>query len=298
MGKKYISSFNYNDIFGLLFIILFLSLFFILYKYLQTKNKNYLIINIIIFSFIVILINIKPIIFLYSLSSLISCITYTPEFLSLKDYFPNHVLFENTESFSLLKMEVTNMLLNTNQCKEITLTKDTYSGENSYIGSDIKIVSNEIRGWRILNIKVGNIYSPDSIHFPHLVNLLDKTPEIKSCVISILEPGIHIPMHVGYYKGILRYMIPTHVPKEREKVFLELNGIKYNWTEGKGVLWDDTFCHQVYNNSDENRIVVYMDIIRPLGIFNKLNNYILNLVSHSKIVKEEIQRTEIKVKIK
>jgi aspartyl/asparaginyl beta-hydroxylase (cupin superfamily) len=80
--------------------------------------------------------------------------------------------------------------------------------------------------------------------------VLRKLPEVTSCVVSVLEPGIHIPIHVGYYKGIMRYMIPTHIPKDKDNVFLCVNGIKYSWTEGEGVLWDDTFSHKVYNKKD------------------------------------------------
>ena len=73
---------------------------------------------------------------------------------------------------------------------------------------------------------------------------------------------------------------------------------KYNWTEGEGVLWDDNFPHKVYNNTNEIRVVIFMDIIRPLcGVANYLNKQFLNLISNTKIVKDEIRKTEIQIKI-
>ena len=96
----------------------------------------------------------------------------------------------------------------------------------------------------------------------------------------------------------MRYMIPIIVPKDRDNVFLCVNEKKYNWTEGKGVLWDDNYPHKVYNNTKEMRVVIYMDVIRPLcGIANYLNKQFINLICNSKIIKDEIKNTEIQIKI-
>jgi hypothetical protein len=295
-------SFNENDIAGVVMMILIITFIICisiaLYRYKNNLNTN----NFVITSVILIVVIIagfmyQPLVFLYMPSSILSLFLRTPEILDRKKFFPHHRRFESTLSFSKIKQEVSNMLEKTNGGQSLTLTQDTYSGQNAYIGSDIKIVDGFKRGWRLLNIKAGETYSPDAVHFPHLVSLLKKTPEIKSCVISVIEPGIRIPIHVGYYKGIMRYMIPTHVPTERDKVFLCVNGKKYHWTEGEGVLWDDTFAHKVYNNSNEIRVVVYMDVVRPLPLGNTLNNVLIDIVTGSSIVKDEVKRTEIQVAI-
>jgi beta-hydroxylase len=293
---------NQNDVAGVVMMILIftfiLCLFMSVYRYSKGQRVGYwLIASLTILVAIIVGFRHQPLVFLYMPSSVLSLVLRTPEILDRKRFFPHHRRFESPSSFSKIKQEVSNMLEKTNGGQTLTLTHDTYSGQNAYIGSDIKSVNGVQRGWRLLNIKVGETYSPDSIHFPHLVSLLEKTPEIKSCVVSVLEPGIRIPIHVGYYKGIMRYMIPTHVPQERDKVFLCVNGKKYNWTEGEGVLWDDTFAHKVYNNSDEIRVVVYMDVVRPLPIGNRVNNFLIDMVTGSSIVKDEVKRTEIQVAI-
>ena len=170
--------------------------------------------------------------------------------------------------------------------------------QNTYIGSDIRRENGKTKAWRLINIKAGDEYSAvANKYFPSLVRLLRSVPQIGTCAISVLQDGVHIPIHVGYYKGIMRYMIPIVVPKERENVFLCVNEIKYSWTEGVGVLWDDTYPHKVYNNTDEIRVVIYMDVVRPLSWgLNALNRFILLLACNSKIVKDEIKRTEIQVK--
>ena len=184
--------------------------------------------------------------------------------------------------------------------KNISLTRDSFSGENNYIGSDVKINENGVEaGWRIMTLKVGdNITSECSENFPSIAKILKKSPEVVSCVLSVLEPGIMIPIHVGYYKGIMRYMLPLIVPDDRENCFLWVNGLKYSWENGNGVLWDDTYPHKVYNNTNQVRVLLYMDIIRPLdGFLENLNLTVLKLIKNSKIVKDEIKRTEKRISI-
>lgn len=294
--KKNNFSFNKNDgngLFNILLILLFIS-----FMSLSLQNKKFIYVSIIILFVFIIRIYMKPIEILYMISSLLTLGIRTPEFLDKDKYFPNNYLFENIENFTILKKEVINILSKTNNGDTLVMTGDTYNGENKYIGSN-KIVDNgKVKAWRLINIKVGNEYTKDAYkHFPFLVKLLKNLPEVCSCAISILQEGVHIPIHVGYYKGIMRYMMPLIVPKDRENVFLVVNEKKYNWTEDVGVLWDDNFPHKVYNNTKEIRVVIYMDIIRPLpGLLNNFNKYILKLTCNSKIVKDEIKKTEIQIK--
>jgi beta-hydroxylase len=207
-------------------------------------------------------------------------------------------VFEDPANFSALKEEVENVLEKTGGGDSLTMTSETFSGQNKYIGSDIRRENGKTKAWRVINIKAGDEYSAVAHkYFPSLVRILRGCPQIGTCAVSVLQDGVHIPIHVGYYKGIMRYMIPIVVPKDRENVFLCVNELKYCWTEGVGILWDDTYPHKVYNNTDEIRVVIYMDVVRPLrwGL-NALNRFILMLACNSKIVKDEIKRTEIQVK--
>lgn len=240
----------------------------------------------------------NPIEALYMMSALITLTTRTPEFLDKDAYFPMNRVFEDPANFSALKEEVENVLEKTGGGDSLTMTSETFSGQNKYIGSDIRRENGKTKAWRVINIKAGDEYSAVAHkYFPSLVRILRGCPQIGTCAVSVLQDGVHIPIHVGYYKGIMRYMIPIVVPKDRENVFLCVNELKYCWTEGVGILWDDTYPHKVYNNTDEIRVVIYMDVVRPLrwGL-NALNRFILMLACNSKIVKDEIKRTEIQVK--
>lgn len=298
------NTFNHNDKNGIIFLFNFfiLIILFIAICILQKEKYNYKLLTLFI---ILIFANMyyysrssNKIHILYAFSFLISSNTRTDEFLNLDEYFKNYVNFEN--NYIEIKDEISTYL-DREGIKNISLTRDSFSGQNEYIGNDVKINENgDETGWRLMTLKVGNeITNKCYENFSKLAELLENHPEIVSCVLSILEPNTMIPIHIGYYKGIIRYMLPLIVPDDKDNCFLWVNGLKYSWTEGKSVLWDDIYPHKVYNNTNQNRVLLYMDVIRPIdGFLGNLNLLVLKLIKNSEIVKEEIRRTENKIEIK
>ena len=296
--KKNNNSFNNNDVQGLFLLISLISFIAIFILQIHNKFKNIVHNRILICLFIIIFVYIylRHIRIIYMFSSIITCFTRTPPFLQKEKYFPNYLLFE--QSFPAIKQEVLRLLQKTHGGKDIVFTKDTFDKkENAYIGQDVDEENN--RGWRVFHIKLSQHYNKQSnLIFPKLCEVLQKCPEVINCSVSILDEKTYIPIHNGYYKGMLRFMLPIIIPKDVNNVFLCNNYEKYHWREGVGVLWDDTFPHKVFNNTDEIRIVLYMDVIRPMnGILNIMNKSLIHLLSNSSMIKDEIKRTETKLKL-
>ena len=44
---------------------------------------------------------------------------------------------------------------------------------------------------------------------------------------------------------------------------LKIDGLEYRLSAGECLLWDDTYPHEVWNRSDEVRIVLLLDVRRP-----------------------------------
>ena len=109
------------------------------------------------------------------------------------------------------------------------------------------------------------------------------------CGVNIAgEKGI--PIHVGYYKGFIRYQLGVIIPKEANVICVLM--VKNIIGKREKIVFDDTFAHKVYNETEDIKVVVYMDIERKflpywLGIFNK---YIIGKFSGSKEVKAEIKK--------
>ena len=109
---------------------------------------------------------------------------------------------------------------------------------------------------------------------PKTVELLDKIPNLKTAWFSIMSPGYHVPPHQGVTKGLIRVHLGLKVPTEREKCFMRVGDEKVVWEEGTCHVFDDTYEHEVYNNTDEERTVLLLDFERPMKwparIFNRM----------------------------
>jgi beta-hydroxylase len=99
---------------------------------------------------------------------------------------------------------------------------------------------------------------------PETMRLLGRIPGMKTAFFSILSPHKHIPAHRGAYNGLLRFHLGLLVPEPRDKVRIRIGNDFRNWTEGKALLFDDTFNHEVWNDTDGFRVVLFVDFARPL----------------------------------
>lgn len=241
----------------------------------------------------------RPIRILHGFSSIITLYCRSEAFLDRFNVFPESRILEDPKFVAQVMKELEIVLAKNDQGNKFRFTKDTFDAkENAYIGRDVDEKAN--RGWRISPVKIGDEFPQDAIdQFPTMVNALRDMPNVKSCVLSILDPNTEIPMHTGYFKGILRYMLPLKIPKDTDKCFLCVNGIKYSWKEGEGVMWDDMFPHRVENRTNEKRILFYMDIVRPGLPFplTLIQDFALWATINNPVVQDELKRSEKKKKI-
>ena len=98
---------------------------------------------------------------------------------------------------------------------------------------------------------------------PRTMALLDGIPGLFEAFFSILEGGKSIPHHEGPYRGYLRYHLGLIVP-EKNPPSIRLKDQVYTWKEGESVLFDDSWDHEVYNQCESDRVVLIVDIRRPM----------------------------------
>jgi aspartyl/asparaginyl beta-hydroxylase (cupin superfamily) len=98
---------------------------------------------------------------------------------------------------------------------------------------------------------------------PETMALLDGIPGLFEAFFSILEGGKSIPAHEGPYRGYIRYHLGLVVP-EKNPPSIRLKDQIYTWKEGESVLFDDSWNHEVYNQSEGDRVVLIVDIRRPM----------------------------------
>jgi len=289
------NSWNSKDNLGVLMIFLILT-FLISCFLLFTKVNKITCISLMVISLTILIYLVvdDPVTVLYPTSAIINMSTSTPEFLDKDYYFPNSIKFEN--AFKNIRNELDIFDDETSGFRLVANTADSFGGTNKTIGSG----GTETNNWKLFQIKVlGEILPGAEKSFPTVVKILNETPEVLACTISILEPNVMIPSHVGYMKGVIRYMLPLKIPKDKDNCFLCVNKIKYVWEEGKGVLWDDTYPHGVKNDTDESRVVIYMDIRRKdvSWFANKLFDFTQWLIQKSPIIKDEMRKQEKQIKL-
>jgi len=154
------------------------------------------------------------------------------------------------------------------------------------------------RRWRAFFLK-GYGYQIDSNvrRAPVTAALLEKVPGLVTANFSVLEAGGHIPRHWGMTKGMLTYHLALKVPSDRNACRMAIEEGKdvhvMHWEEGKSFVFDDMFNHEVWNETEEDRYLLLIQIKRPCRWRgNTIQNLFLWAVRHSRFVQDIRQAIE------
>ncbi len=98
---------------------------------------------------------------------------------------------------------------------------------------------------------------------PETVRLLQNIPGLRQSMFSILAPRKHIPPHRGPYKGLLRYHLGLMIPGPEGSCRIRVGNNLRSWKEGKSIIFDDSNEHEVWNDTDSYRVVLFVDFVRP-----------------------------------
>ncbi|MGB3519211.1 MAG: aspartyl/asparaginyl beta-hydroxylase domain-containing protein, partial [Elainellaceae cyanobacterium] len=122
---------------------------------------------------------------------------------------------------------------------------------------------------------------------PETWKLLKDIPGLKVAFFSILSPGKQIPEHCGKHKGLIRYHLGLMVPEPKEQCRIQVGGQMRHWEEGKSLIFDDTYPHAVWNDTDGYRAVLFLDIERPFRFpLSWLNWTVSQILSFSPLAQE------------
>ncbi len=120
---------------------------------------------------------------------------------------------------------------------------------------------------------------------PRTAALMREIPGMTTAMISILSPRKHILDHRGPYKGVLRYHLGLVVPADARSCRIRVGEDVRHWEEGKSMIFDDTFNHEVWNDTDETRVVLFVDVLRPLPFpESAINRAIIRAIGYSPFV--------------
>ncbi|MHB8492908.1 MAG: aspartyl/asparaginyl beta-hydroxylase domain-containing protein, partial [Solirubrobacteraceae bacterium] len=122
---------------------------------------------------------------------------------------------------------------------------------------------------------------------PRTTELVEQVPGMVTAMFSILSPRKPIPAHRGPYKGVLRYHLGLITPERPEACRIRVGSEVRAWEAGRSMVFDDTFEHEVYNEADELRAVLFLDVMRPLPRpYSDINRLIIRSIGMSPFVQD------------
>lgn len=122
---------------------------------------------------------------------------------------------------------------------------------------------------------------------PETARLVAAVPGMTTAFFSILSPHKHIGAHRGPYKGVLRYHLALKIPEPASACGIDVGGQVARWQEGRSLVFDDSYEHFAWNDTDDIRVVLFMDVIRPLRFpVSLLNRLVIKAIAFSPFIQD------------
>jgi aspartyl/asparaginyl beta-hydroxylase (cupin superfamily) len=131
------------------------------------------------------------------------------------------------------------------------------------------------KDWKVFYLyAMGEKPAENRARCPRTAALLDGIPGLFQAFFSILDGGKSVPAHCGPYRGYLRYHLGLVVPRDHPPS-IRIKDQHHTWQEGQSILFDDSWDHEVTNISTSERVVLIVDIRRPMPLpLASLNRFV------------------------
>ena len=179
----------------------------------------------------------------------------------------------------------------------------------SYTQKGIHVVK-----WKSFMFKSGEFIEPNCALCPRTAAILRKIPDMDTAFFSILDPHQYVTPHWGYYKGFVRYHLGVLIPNDNRDHVCRLrvnddiaansardasaieDGEVYFWKNGEGIVFDDNYLHDAANDSEEVRVVLWLDMRRKLPFYMRwFNALVLRLVFGEKSIQQIRSNAEVRI---
>jgi aspartyl/asparaginyl beta-hydroxylase (cupin superfamily) len=109
--------------------------------------------------------------------------------------------------------------------------------------------------------------------FPRTAELIQRVPRLMNAGFTALDAGSHLRAHVDP-KGGYRYHLPVVVPGAPGDCRIRIQDEVIPWTEGEGLLFNESAEHEVWNESDGTRVMFVLGARIPLRFPCSALNYL------------------------
>lgn len=127
--------------------------------------------------------------------------------------------------------------------------------------------------WKVFTFQFFGIRHPSNCRLcPETYKALKQIPGLVSADFSYLPANTQIKPHVGFTKMVLRAHLGLIIP---EHCGIRVGDQVKSWEPGKVLSFDDSFEHEAWNNSDQDRFILMLDIANPKWNYSadEINRY-------------------------
>jgi aspartyl/asparaginyl beta-hydroxylase (cupin superfamily) len=104
---------------------------------------------------------------------------------------------------------------------------------------------------------------------PKTVALLKRVPGVRTALLSKLGPGTVLGAHRGW-ADLSNHILRTHlgliVPGDGAQCGTWVQGEVRHHAEREIIVFDDSLLHKAFNETEEERVVLIVDVARPPGV--------------------------------
>jgi aspartyl/asparaginyl beta-hydroxylase (cupin superfamily) len=99
--------------------------------------------------------------------------------------------------------------------------------------------------------------------FPTTTRIVNSIPGVVTINFSLLRPGAKLTPHCGETNTTYRYHLALIIPQESQKCGLSVNNVVRSWEKDKCLVFCDAHYRYAWNNSNEDRWVLIVDVLKP-----------------------------------
>jgi aspartyl/asparaginyl beta-hydroxylase (cupin superfamily) len=89
----------------------------------------------------------------------------------------------------------------------------------------------------------------------------------------------------------MRYHLGLLIPEPAEQCGIRVDTETRHWAEGQSMIFDDTYEHEAWNDTDKTRVVLFVDFVRPLRAPARwLNALVLWAIAYSPFISDAKRR--------
>lgn len=123
---------------------------------------------------------------------------------------------------------------------------------------------NNAKSWKTISLRWWDVqFAKNQQFFPKTMEIVNRYPEILSLSFNQLDAHGKILAHCGDTNAMYRCHLGIKIPTTLPTTGFRVRDEKRSWEEGKWLIFMDAYNHEAWNDSDENRIIMVIDVLRP-----------------------------------